>query len=363
MLIFRYLAKDVFLTLLSLTFILLLIFLGDTFFSALRRVANGEIPPSFITNLMILELPNLLWKVLPLGFYISLLLVYSRLYAENEMTVLQACGYGQGRLLMHSLILAVPIALVVMVITLWLGPIIIIKEEQLLRASSIQLLIKTLAPGRFRDIQDGHQVFYVEAMNMDHTKAHRVFIAQHEDKKGDPEWSLAWVDNAFAEKNKEISEDHVMLGKGRVYQGTPGHNDYWVAEFERYQVRLPQPDGIGIMDDIRTVKTSNLLPLNNLDRRKAAELQWRLSIPLMVFILTLVVVPLSRVSSRAGRYAKLLPAILIFIFYLHFLCYIHSSIVRQDVPPWIEVWCLHITVAAVGLFLQYGTFRFKKSHY
>ena len=353
MLIFRYLAKDVFLALLALTFILVLIFLSDTFFSALRRVANGEIPLSFITNLMVLELPNLLWKVLPLGFYVSLLLVYSRLYAENEMTVLQACGYGTGRLLKHSLILAVPIAVLVMVITLWLGPIIIIKEEQLLRASSIQLLIKTLAPGRFRDIQDGHQVFYVEAMNMDHTKANRVFIAQHEDNKGDPEWSLAWLDNAFAEKNKETSEDHVMLGKGRVYQGTPGHNDYWVAEFERYQVRLPQPDGIGIMDDIRTVKTSNLLPLNNLDRRKAAELQWRLSIPLMVFILTLVVVPLSRVYPRSGRYAKLLPAILIFIFYLHFLCYIHRAVVWELAPSWIGLWSIHAVMLSIGLFLTW----------
>ncbi|WP_204266634.1 LptF/LptG family permease, partial [Escherichia coli] len=41
-----------------------------------------------------------------LGFYVALLLAYGRLYAESEMTVLRACGYGPRQLLKHNFAMA-----------------------------------------------------------------------------------------------------------------------------------------------------------------------------------------------------------------------------------------------------------------
>ena len=56
MIIFRYLAKEVFLTLIALTGILMLIFLSNQFVQYLNRAASGNIPGVIIMKLMMLEI-------------------------------------------------------------------------------------------------------------------------------------------------------------------------------------------------------------------------------------------------------------------------------------------------------------------
>ena len=76
--------------------------MSNQFVQYLNRAASGNIPGMIILKLMMLELPNLMGLLLPLGFYVALLLSYGRLYADSEMTVLRACGYGPMQLIKHS---------------------------------------------------------------------------------------------------------------------------------------------------------------------------------------------------------------------------------------------------------------------
>ncbi len=350
MLIFRYLGKEVFVTLVSLTAILLLIFMSNQMIVYLNRAAIGQIPGMLIMKLMMLELPNLLSLLLPLGFYVALLLAYGRLYAENEMTVLQACGYGSGRLMKHSLAMASVVALFVLVIMLWVSPLIYTERAILLRAEGVQTLIKTIIPGRFNALPGGRQIFYVESMNRDHTVAENVFFAQNTQKEGQEQWDLLWADKAYAYADKKDFEDYVIMQDGKKYQGVPGRADYQVATFGEYKARLPHPT-VDIREDIRTIKTAGLWPMNNPDLAKAAELQWRFSIPLMVLVLTLVGVPLSRVNSRSGKYAKLLPAVVIFILYANLMFIARDWLVGGKVPVWMGIWWVHLLVVLLGLFL------------
>ena len=349
MLIFRYLTKEVCVTLVALTAILMLIFMSNQVVIYMNRAASGTIPGMLVMKLMLLELPNLLSLLFPLGFYVSLLLAYGRLYAESEMTVLQACGYGQGKLLKHSLIMAAVVALITAAMML-ANPWIAYQRARLLQTTGIQTLIQTILPGRFRALPSGNQVFYVESISPNHLQAHNIFFARLIESAGVPQWDVIWAEQAFLTSDPQTHEDHVVLINGKKYQGQPGSAGYQVARFERYQHRLPHPDQ-RVKNDLRTAKLSDLWPMNNPDLKKAAELQWRLSVPLMVFVLTLVAVPLSRVNPRAGKYAKLLPAILIFIVYANFMFIARDWIVSGQVPWWIGMGWLHLAVAMVGVTL------------
>ena len=348
MLIFRYLAKEVFISLAAITTILVLIFMSNQFVIYLNRAANGQIPVMLVMKLMMLELPTLIGLLLPLGFYVALLIAYGRLYAESEMVVLQACGYGPRQLLKHSLIMATAVVFFVAIITLWASPFVAIERAKLLRTTGIQTLIQTIAPGRFRAISGGKQVFYVASMNRDHTKAEDVFFARLIKKNGQQQWDVLWASTAFAETEQGTYEDYVILQNGKEYQGIPGHADYQVAEFERYKARLPHPS-LEIKGDVRTLSTSDLWPLNNNDLIKATELQWRLSVPLMVLALTLVGVPFSRVSPRAGKYAKLLPAIVFLIIYANLMIVARDWLEKGKIPLWLGMWWLQLVVAFIGL--------------
>lgn len=350
MLIFRYLSKEVFVTLVALTAILLLIFMSNQLVIYLNRAASGQIPGMLIMKLMMLELPNLLSLLLPLGFYVALLLAYGRLYAESEMTVLQACGYGPGRLLKHSFMMASFVALFVLIIMLWGSPLISIERATLLRTTGVQTLIQTIVPGRFNAVPHSSQVFYVESMNRDHTVAKHIFLAQNTQKKGEEQWDLLWADKAYAQTDPKSNEDYVVLQEGKKYQGIPGHADYQIATFKEYKARLPHPQ-VSIKKDLRTASTASLWPINNKDPAKAAELQWRFSIPIMVLVLTLVGVPLSRVNSRTGKFAKILPAIIVFIFYANMMFIARDWVTNGKIPVWLGLWWVHLIVALLGLLL------------
>lgn len=356
MLIYRYLVKEVFVTLVALTGILLLIFMSNQFVHYLNRAASGQIPAMFILKLMMLELPNLLGLLMPLGFYVAVMVAYGRLYADSEMTVLQACGYGPNQLLKHSFYMASFVALLVLFIMLWLSPRIATERALLLRTTGVQMLIKTIMPGRFQEFSGGRQVFHVERMNPAHTLAQDVFLARLTDKVGQSQWDILWADQAFAYTDQKTGEDYLIFERGSAYEGVPGQADFQVAEFARYQVRLPHPT-VEIKQDIRTAATGSLWPMSHLDRRKAAELQWRLSVPIMVLTLTLVAVPLSRVNPRSGKYAKLLPAVVLYIVYANFIFVARDWVASGRVPVWFGMWWLHVLVAAVGAWLVWRNQR------
>ncbi len=351
MLVFRYLAKEVFTTLLALTSILLLIFMSNQFVRYLAKAASGKIPVGFIFKLLALELPMLIGLLMPLGFYIALLLAYGRLYAESEMTVLHACGYGPPKLLKHSLLMASGVALTVLAILLWVNPEIAVERTKLLRSTGIQVLIQTLEPGRFGSLPGEEAVFYVEHMQREHMNARGIFLARLDKKKREKGWDVLMADKARIEINPKNNAHELVLIDGRAYQGVAGEADYRVVKFSRYETPLPEPVIVPKAGDMRAVKTGDLWPLSSNEPAKAAELAWRFSIPLMVLILTLIGVPLSRVNPRAGKYARLLPAILLFILYADFMFVARDAIASGKIAWWLGMGGLHGSMLLIGVWL------------
>jgi lipopolysaccharide export system permease protein len=93
--------------------------------------------------------------------------------------------------------------------------------------------------------------------------------------------------------------------------------------------------------------------LDNEDPRSRAELQWRLSLPLLVFIVTLMAVPLSRVNPRQGRFLKLLPAILLYMAYLTILIAARGALDKGKIPHALGLWWVHGLFLFIGLGLLY----------
>jgi len=82
-----------------------------------------------------------------------------------------------------------------------------------------------------------------------------------------------------------------------------------------------------------------------------AELQWRISSPLSVFVLALLAVPLSRSRPREGRYARLGMGILVYIIYANMLSIARLWVEREDVPGWVGMWWVHAVLGLAGLIL------------
>jgi len=187
-------------------------------------------------------------------------------------------------------------------------------------------------------------------MSRNHQKANNIFLARQVIQDKQPHWEVLWANQAFAQTDTKSKEDYLILANGSQYEGLPGRADYRVLNFEQYKARLPHPT-VELKNDTRTIKTKNLWPLLNPDKYKAAELQWRFSIPLMVLILTLIAIPLSKANARSGKFAKLLPAIILYIFYANLMFIARNWMISGKISPVVGMWWVHLTILLIGLLL------------
>lgn len=362
----RYITREILNTLLAVTLVLLLAFLCQQAVRYLNYVAMGKIPTNLLLELVSFEIPYLLALLLPLGLYLGILLSFGRLYADNEMSVLQMCGFGNRHLLRLTVVIGLVVTFVILFLMLWVNPWISAKRQKVMASDEATLhLIQTLIPGRFQVSPDGHHVMYVEKLSRDHERAKNVFLAQ---EKRDPKkikqnsWMLVLASQGYQEKDTESDDQLFVTSDGYRYEGTPGQNDYKIIQFKKYKVRIPQNDVHISQEENETLPTFQLWQ-DYANPKRAAELQWRFSIGLSSFLLALLAVPLSTVRPRQGRYLMLLPAILIYIVYINLLFIARHWLEQGTVPALIGIWWVHGVVFLffiLAMYMSIYRLRFKR---
>ena len=352
MIVFRYLSREVLLTLSAVSAVLLVIIMSGRFIKYLAQAASGALDPGSLFLIMGFRLPGFMQLILPLGLFLGILLAYGRLYLESEMTVLSATGMSQQRLLGLPMIPAAFVALIVAWLSLSLAPQGANQFQLLLNKQDALTEFDTLVPGRFQALSDGSRVTYTEELTNDRTNLSGVFISQKslgQDAK-DRSISVLVAETGHQEVRPDGSR-WLILNNGYRYDGNPGLADYRAIKYDTYGVLLPKPDASDEVTDRDAIPTLDLI--GNPEPRAIAELQWRISLPLLVFIVTLIAVPLSRVNPRQGRFLKLLPAILLYMGYLTILISARGALEKGKLSPTLGLWWVHALFLAIGLLLLY----------
>ncbi|MDN3521158.1 LPS export ABC transporter permease LptF [Halomonas ramblicola] len=349
MIIFRYLTREILLTMAAVAGVLLLVIMGSRFIRYFSNAAEGEIPVDILGTLMLLHLPGFLELILPLAFFLGILLAYGQLYLNSEITVLVACGTSPNRLLQVSLVPATLVALLVGLCSLWLTPTGALQTERLLEDQRSRVDFTTLGPGRFQEFGSGRTA-YTEGFSEDGREMRGVFISERQRRSdGTPESVVTRAEAGYQTLDPETGSRFLVLADGERYSVEPGRHQAERLEFDTYAVRLSRAEVAGDPDAVEYATTAALL--GDDAPRAQAQLQWRLGMPLMVFILTLLAMPLSRVNPRQGRFAKLLPAIFLHVAYLSLLLATLDAIGRGRFPAALGMWPIHAAFLALGLIM------------
>lgn len=365
MIIKRYISREVAYTLLAVTLVLTMLFLSQQIVRYLNYVVIGKIATNVLVQLISFEVPYLLAILLPLGLYLGILLAYGRMYSENEMSILQMCGFGNKQLRRLTLFIAAFVAAIVLVLMLWVNPMVSAKRQNLMASDEATLhLIQTLIPGRFQASPDGRHVMYVEKLSRDHSRAENVFLAQAkknpDDEDAQSSWMLVLADQGYQVKDKESSDQFFVTTDGYRYEGTPGQNDYKIIQFKKYAVRIPQNDVQATHLENETLSTLQLWQ-DYANPKRAAEFQWRFSLAISVLLLALLAVPLSKVKPRQGRYLMLLPAILIYIVYINLLFISRHWVEQGVVPISMGMWWVHGALLLLVMIVMFVSSRAYKT--
>lgn len=347
--IFRYLIRQIMVSMLAVSGILLLVFMSGRFIKYLAEAAQGELAAGVLFSIMGYRFPGFLELILPLGLFIGILLAYGRMYLESEMTILFACGVSDRQLLAKTLLGALPVMLVVAAMSLFISPWGMKQVEHIFNEQSKATEFEMLAPGRFQDLSSGSRVTYTEALSDDKRVLEGVFIAEY-GRNGEGV-TLITAESGSQLIDEETGSRFLILEDGGRFQGTPGRLDYNVTGFEAYGLKI-QSGEAGDKELEEGISTLDLWRSDNLEDR--ALLHWRFSLPLIVPIVTLLAVRLSRVNPRQGRFFHLLPAMLVYITYLGLLIVARDALADGKVPEWIGMLWVHALFLAFGLWLHFG---------
>lgn len=350
LIIFRYLSKQMLQVMLAVTFVVLLIIMSGRFVNYLAQAATGTLKADFLFAIIGYRIPEFLVMILPLGLFLGILLAYGRLYVDNEMTVLSACGLSRNQLLGMTMVPAVGVMLLVALLSLVIAPLGIKKVERIFAEQDSLTEFDTLVSGRFQKF--GRQrVTYAEELTDDHQQMNKVFIANRNVNSNNlGAMTLLLAEKARMEVNAGAGgQRYLILDDGYRYDLTPGALPLREIEFGHYGLRMEEHRPRKEISKEQALPTMNLMDYDAPGHR--AELQWRISLPLLIPVVVLMALPLSRVNPRQGRYIKLLPGILLYLLYLALLMSGRGAIEDGRLPPDIGLWPVHALFLLIALTL------------
>lgn len=305
----RYLTKEVLKSQTAILFILLLIFFCQQLVRVLGSAANGNVPADLVLSLLGLGMPAMAQLMLPLCLFIALLLTFGRLYAESEITVMRACGVGQGLLVKVALLLSLVTASFAAYNVLELSPWALQKQSQIVKEAKANPTVGALAAGQFISASSKDQVLFIDKVQNNTIEG--VYVFQMQNKKNQKP-SVIVADSG--EITALPNGDQVLnLNRSQRVEGSAVLPDFRITDFERYQAYLGYKATANDEDDAETLSFQQLLA--NTTPAGKAELHWRITLVLAVPLMALIAVPLSRVNPRQGRFANILPALLLYLIY------------------------------------------------
>lgn len=342
MIISRYITRQILQVTAATTFILLAVVVLGRFLKYLAQASQGEIDPGVLALLMSYRIPEFIQLILPLALLLSILLAYGRMYADNEMTVLSACGLSRRRLLGITLISSALVAITVGLFSFKLTPWGLVNTDNLLEAQKELNEFDIMVPGLFQNISRGQRTTYTEAIRDD--EMHNVFM--HESESGRVTVASTAVPSEDGEGGR-----FVLFNDGSVSESD--EEGYVLTQFGEMGVRIPARNiSFDIAVEERAMTTSALWRSN--EPAHVAELQWRISLVLLIPVLTLMAVPLSRVSPRQGRFAKLVPAVFLYIVYFGLLLVSRDLTASGELPVMLGQWWVHAVFLLLGWALFSG---------
>ena len=352
MIIFRYLLKEVAKTQLAVFLVIMTIFISNKFVRVLDDASEGGIPGHLVMTFIGLKIPDLAGMILPLSFFLGVLLAYGRIYAENEMTVLHACGVSEWYVVRVTLILGVVTAIITGMFTLYFSPMATEYEYQIKEKIAADSGLSSLIAGRFQTTGNKKAVVFIHEKNRDDNTFEKVFVAQLPDKEKS---NRSVIDSSVVyAKNGQVVEDdsgtqRLILSEGTRYQNDIENKQFRQVAFDKYYIQIQDQKVAHKRRKLSAIPSSELF--NEKTPEASAESQWRIAFPLVCIIMTLVAVPLSVVNPRQGKFGKMLPAILLFLSYFLLLTAIRSGIEKGTVPQLIGLWPVHLIVLILGFSL------------
>lgn len=338
----KMIAWDLLKTVSSVLSVIVIIIVSRKFIKILALAVEGTISGETALSILGFKTIVAIASFLPASIFIAVLIVLGRMYRDQEMAAIATAGGGVVRIYRAVFLLVFPLSIIAYQLSLYAAP---WAKEQILILTNKDMEtahIRGISAGRFSEYNQGNLIFYTEKIDKNQ-RMHHIFIQTREHRK------LGTINAKYGFLKNQPGGKYIILSHGERSLGLPGHANFILEKFNQYAVRIDKkstavtyhPDAIN----------SNALEESEKIEDKV-ELQKRLAIPLGVIFLSLLAVPLAKLSPHGGVYGRLLFAFLIYFIYGNISRVNYSWLKTESIPLWVgQGWIYLLILCFTSLLL------------
>lgn len=304
----RYLIREITKPIVVVCSILVLIFAGYKAADYLDDAVSGLLPKETVLLLILLKVAIAMEVLLPTTLFLSVVFTLGRLHRDSEILALHASGISGLRIIRSVLCLAMVVAALGAVLSLFVRPWAYQKGYQLKAEAKAEFDLGRMESTTFYQIGEQHRVVFAERIDQKRRRAENVFIYSEVDSS----IRVIWAKEARQEEDPATGRKFILFMDGYVYEFSLEEEGGRVIRFSRSTASL-WPEDITPENKIKAEPTAQLAAAHSPEA--LAELQWRISTPISALLLALLGAFLSRTSHRQGKYDKVVMAILIYAAY------------------------------------------------
>ena len=339
----KYLLKNLIVILIAIFLIISLIIFGNQFVMTAQKSVEHGIPLSELMPIVGFNMLRDLPIILSLSFFLSIIISISQLYRNSEAVVMNSFGIGDRNFMNLIKPLAIVIFLFIFSLSMYAVPWAknqkSLTEDVTVNASDFSFITE----GKFESFKNGEIVFYASdsssISNSGEQNMEEIFI--YVSNKDSPIVVLAAEATKYTDsKNESI---YLRLKDGLRYEGLPGDENVNILNFDKYDLEIVSGEVQKSLSNFSEIEEKTSIDLFLEGGVLAnAEIQWRLSQPISILILSIIGVLLGKTSPRTGKGVNLLFGVIIFMLYNNGLLVAKNSIESGQLNPLIGLWSIHI---------------------
>jgi len=317
----------------SILMILFLLVVGSRFVGYFEKAAEGLMDPSLIFSVIFLRFPDFITLLIPLSFFLGILISISRLYAEREIYGYISVGLSQLDLVKFLAPQAFIYFSITLILSLYVAPYTKALSQEIMSIDSFEEQIESMKPDKIYSFEDGRAFIYAKAINDGVLEDVKIF------RTDDNGSNLIMAEQLRVNKdNRQLELD---FKSGVFYKGIFSDQRQVISSFEKFISPVDR--------DIDRVSGLSMAKIFDYSAEsEKANLQWNISIPATLIILLFLGVYMGAVKPRQGRLSVILPGMLIYIAYLSLLILGRESL-SSNPSSGIGLWWIHLVFGLLAI--------------
>jgi len=321
---------EVFRSSIGVLLIFFLLVVGSRIVGYFEQAAEGNIDPGIILSVITLRFPDFITLLIPLSFFLGLLITIGRLNSEGEIHGYFSAGLSKFNLIKFLLPQAFIYFFITLVLSLYIAPYTKNLSKDLLVIDSFEEQIDAIQSDEIVSLDDGG-FLYVQTADEGLIKGVKLFQVDE-----DNSFIVISDELLTTEKDKTIE---LNLKNGTFYGGLFSESSKIISNFNNFNFEID-----------KNMSQSNDLSLTKLfDYSSASDqatFQWNISIPITILILLLYGIYISSSKPREGKFSFMLPGMLIYVSYLSLLI-LGREFISDNPGSIFNLWFIH------GLFILF----------